>query len=376
MSEPRPVLRTSLCDVLEIEYPIIQSGMGGIAGPELAAEVCNAGGLGVLAGLLTAPDQLRSAIGEIRRLTDRPFGVNLLLLPEVRDPQPTAALDQGLVDDVHAVVDPIRQQLGLAPLTERPPTVPQLVDAAFDVLVEERVPVFSAGLGDPGPEVTERLHDAGVRTMVMVTNTDDARRVAENGADVVVAQGMEAGGHRSHFTMPPPDRLGDLSTFTLVPEVSAAVDVPVVAAGGVVDGRGLVAALALGASGVVMGSRFVVTRESLAAEAHKKRLLEARGEETVVTAGLSGRYARVVRNAITDAWSSTTDLLPFPAQFMVNAEIFRRGEEDDDAEHLPLWGGQAIGRIDDLPWAADVVAETVREAVDVLRCGVGATVEP
>jgi nitronate monooxygenase len=370
------VLSTRLCDVLGIEYPIIQSGMGGIAGPELAAEVCNAGGLGMLAGLLTGPDQLRAAIAELRSLTDRPFGVNLLLLPEVWDPQPTAALDDRLVERVIGVANPIHERLGLAPVAERPPTVPQLVDAALDVIVEERVPVFSAGLGDPGPEVSGRLHEAGIRTVVMVTNADDARRVADSGADVVVAQGAEAGGHRSHFTMPAPGQLGDLGTFALVPEVVDAVDVPVVAAGGVVDGRGLVAALALGATGVLMGSRFVVTRESQAPEAHKKRLLEGKGEETIVTAALSGRYARAVRNAITDAWAGSTELLPFPAQYILNAEIFGVGESTGDPDHLPLWGGQAIGRIGDLPWAGDVVAETARQAADLLHGHAGVRLEP
>lgn len=370
MSEKRPVLRTEICDVLDIEYPIIQSGMGGVAGPELAAEVCNAGGLGVIAGLLTGPDELRAAIGEVRRRTDRPFGVNLLLLPEVWDPQPTTELDAELVERVHAVANPLRAELGLDPLTERPPTVPQLVDAALDVIVEERVPVFSAGLGDPGVDVTARLHEAGIRTMVMVTNSGDAQRVVDGGADVVVAQGMEAGGHRSHFEVPPDRASGDLGTFVLVAEVADAVDVPVVAAGGVIDGRSLVAALALGADGVLMGSRFLATRESMAPDVHKKRLIEGRGEETLVTAGLTGRAARVVQNTISDLWDDVTDLLPFPAQFLVNSDVFRLGESGHDPEHLPLWGGQVIGRIADLPWAGDVVTDTVRGAVDLLTGGI------
>ena len=370
MSDMRPVLRTELCDVLGIEYPIIQSGMGGVAGPELAAEVCNAGGLGVIAGLLTGPDELRTAIRELRGRTDRPFGVNLLLLPEVWDPQPTSGLEAELVEHVHAVANPLRAELGLEPLTERPPTVPQLVDAALDVIVEERVPVFSAGLGDPGADVTARLHEAGIRTMVMVTNSGDARRVVDGGADVVVAQGMEAGGHRSHFEVPPDGGSGDLGTFVLVPEVVDVVDVPVVAAGGVLDGRSLVAALALGAKGVLMGTRFLATRESMAPEAHKKRLIEGRGEETLVTAGLTGRAARVVQNTVSDVWAGATDLLPFPAQFLVNADVFRLGESGHDPEHLPLWGGQVIGQIADLPWAGDVVADTVRQAVGLLDDGI------
>jgi nitronate monooxygenase len=371
----RPVLNTRLCDVFGIEYPIIQSGMGGVAGPELAAEVCNAGGLGVLAGLLTGPDDLRAAITELRELTSRPFAVNLLMMPEVWSPQPTSGLDDGLVEGVHSVANALRERLGLEPLSERPPTIPNLVDAALDVIVEERIAVFSAGLGDPGPDVTARLHEAGIRTMVMVTNAEDARQVASSGADVVVAQGFEAGGHRSHFSMHHSSAIPDLGTFVLVPQVVEAVDVPVVAAGGITDGRGLVAALALGATGVLMGSRFVATRESLAPDAHKKRVLECRGEDTVVTAGLSGRHARAARNTVTDLWSSLDQVLPFPAQYLVNSGVFAKGGETGDAELLPLWGGQAIGRIDDLPWAADVVSDTVAAALALLRDTVGARID-
>ena len=361
--------------MLGTEYPIIQSGMSGVAGPELAAEVCNAGGLGVLAGLLVGPDALRAAIDEIRSRTDRPFGVNLLLLPEIWDPQPADQLDTDLIARVHAVADRIRHDVGLEPLTEPPPTIPQLVDAALDVIVEERVPVFSAGLGDPGPDVTSRLHDAGIRTVVMVTNADDARRVAASGADVVVAQGAEAGGHRSHLEAPTDPDLDELGTFALLQEVVGAVDVPVVAAGGVVDGRGLVAALALGASGVLMGSRFLVSRESSAPEAHKKRLLEASGDETIVTAGLSGRQARAVRNRMTDAWAGVPDPLPFPAQYIINTGVYDIGDARHDADLLPLWGGQGVGRLDDLPWAADVVAATVDAAAELIRNRVGAEID-
>ncbi|MGH2477164.1 MAG: NAD(P)H-dependent flavin oxidoreductase [Candidatus Limnocylindrales bacterium] len=371
MSEARQVFSTVLCDVLGIEYPVLQSGMGGVAGPALAAEVSNAGGLGIVAGTLTAPDVLRDAIRQVRSLTDRPFGVNLLLLPEVRHPVSTDLLADATVAAVHRTLNPIRELLGLPESEARPPSVPDLVTPALEVIIDERVPVFSAGLGDPGPELTARLHDAGIRTIVMVTNAADARLVAGNGADVVVAQGLEAGGHRSHFTKPASGTLGDLGTLALVPEVVDAVDVPVVAAGGILDGRGLVAALALGASGVLMGSRFLATRESAAPEAHKKRLLEDSGEHTVVTDRLTGRYARVLRNAFTDGSSGTeqdvAETLPFPAQYLANADIFAAAERTENADYLPLWAGQSIGRVNDLPWASDVISDIIRQAADLLE---------
>ncbi len=368
MNNSRPVLSTALCEVLGIEYPVLQSGMGGVAGPSLAAEVSNAGGLGILAGTLMSPDMLRAAIAELRALTDGPFGVNLLLLPELRNPVDTDALADDDIAAVQEVLQPMRAQLSLAARTNRPPTAPDLVASAIEVIIEERVPVLSIGLGDPGAELSQRLHEAGIRTVVMVTNAADARRVEANGADVIVAQGLEAGGHRSHFTKPAGGPFADLGTMSLIPEVVDTVAVPVAAAGGIIDGRGLLAALALGAAGVLMGSRFLATRESTAPDAHKKRILEERGESTVVTDALTGRYARALHNELTDAFQrSGVPALPFPSQVLLTADIRAAAEQAEDADHLPLWSSQAAGRINDLPWAGDVVTETVRQAADLLQ---------
>jgi nitronate monooxygenase len=158
--------------------------------------------------------------------------------------------------------------------------------------------------------------------------------------------------------------------MALVPEVVDAVSVPVAAAGGIVDGRGLVAALALGASGVLMGSRFLLTRESIAPEAHKKRILEQRGDETIVTDTISGRYARVLRNDLTEGYHlSGAPVLPFPSQLLASADVRAAAEQQDDADHLPLWCSQAAGRLQDLPWAADVVRDTITEAIALLAHG-------
>jgi nitronate monooxygenase len=253
--------------------------------------------------------------------------------------------------------------------------VPDLIPAALDVVREERVPVFSAGLGDPGPDVVAACHQVGTRVVAMVTSVADARAVAASGVDVVVAQGLEAGGHRSHFTKPAVGTGADLGTLALVPEVVDAVAVPVVAAGGIVDGRGLVAALALGASGVLLGSRFLVTRESIASDAHKKALLEGSGVETAVTDTISGRYARALRNKLTESYAgSGAPVLPFPAQYLANADVRAAGEAQGDADYVALWGGQAVGRIQDVPWAGDVVRQLVDEARHLLGGGLAARV--
>lgn len=368
MDEPRAVFATAVSDELGIEYPILQSGMGGIAGPELVAEVCNAGGLGVLGATLVKPSEVAAGIELIRSRTDRPFGVNLLLPPELRRPVDAATLAEDHVAAVHAGYARMRDSLGLPARDRRPSTVPDLLPALIDLLVEARVPVFSAGLGDPGVELVERFHRIGSKVVAMVTNVDDARAVEASGVDVIIAQGLEAGGHRSHFEKPAGAELGDLGVMSLVPEVVDAVSVPVVAAGGIVDGRGLVAALALGADGILMGSRFLLTRESTAPEAHKKAILERDGRDTVVTDVISGRYARVLRNALVEQYRRCGDApaLPFPLQLLANADVRAAAEEQGDVEHLPLWCGQGAGRLDDLPWAADVVAEVIAEAGRIL----------
>src|SRR6266511_2661848 len=174
-------LRTSLCDLLRIEYPILQSGMGGVAGPELVAEVSRAGGLGILAGLRLSADQLRTGIRRVRELTDRPFGVNLWLHTQIRPPVDPATLPDETVHHVQGVLNGFRTQLGIPPTTSRPAPVPDVIDEAFEVILEEQVPVWSIGLGNPGRDMVARCRERGVKVIAMVATVDDARAVAATG---------------------------------------------------------------------------------------------------------------------------------------------------------------------------------------------------
>jgi len=299
MTAARLVFHTKLCHLLDIDYPILQSGMAGVAGPDLAAEVSNAGGLGILAAVRLTADQLRTGIRQIRAKTTRPFGVNLLLPRDLRPPVPVADISAQTVAAVQAALNPMRVALGLPPTIARPAPPSDLIADTFQVILDERVPVFSIGLGNPGPEMVADCHRRGIKVIAMVTTVEDARAVEATGVDAVVAQGSEAGGHRSHFEKPASAELGTIGTAALVPAVVEAVRIPVIAAGGLADGRGLVMALALGASGVLMGTRFVATRESMAHEAYKKALLERSGDTTTLTDAFTGRFARVLRNAFT-----------------------------------------------------------------------------
>jgi nitronate monooxygenase len=361
-------LRTPLCHLLGIEHPIVQSGMGGVAGPDLVAEVSRAGGLGVVAGLNLTPDQLREAIRSVRAATDRPFGVNLFMPDQLLPPVDPATIPEETVRAVQAVQNGFRARLGLPAATGRPPGVPDLIPDAFEVILEERPAVFSIGLGNPSPEAVRRCHERGIKVMAMITTVEHARTVERAGVDVVVAQGAEAGGHRSTWTKPASPEAISIGTLTLVPQVVDAVRVPVVAAGGIADGRGLVAALALGAAGALLGTRFVATREAAAPEFQKKVLLEAEAETTAITDSITGLWARYVRNAYVGEYdASGAPVLPALIQSRAAQDIFGHAGKQAMAEWFPMATGQSVGLVHDVPGAAEVVERIVREARAVLE---------
>ena len=359
------MLHTRLCDVLGVRYPIVQSGMGRIAGPELVAEVSRAGALGILAGLRLPPDVLRTQIRRVRELTDRPFGVNLWLHEDLLPPLDPADLPSGSVQAVQAVLNRFRARLGLpeAAASASPAPTPDLVQPAIDILLEERVPVWSIGLGNPGRELVDRCHERGTLIMAMVATVDDARAVAGAGVDLIVAQGAEAGGHRSTWRKRPSPGDAAIGTIALVPQIVDAVRQPVIAAGGIADGRGVVASLALGASGVLLGTRFVACRESIAPAMYKEALLKSGGDDTAITDTFSGLYARAVKSVFVREYeASGAPVLPSLLQANAAEDIYRAAAETGNAEYYPMWSGQSVGLIGDLPGAADIVATIVREA--------------
>lgn len=357
------IFRTALCDVLGIEYPILQSGMGGIAGPDLVAEVSRAGGLGILAGLSVPAAELRARIRRVRELTDRPFGVNLWLHGELRPPVDPATIPDSTLRSVQGTLNQFRKRLGIAEQTERPDPVPDLVDESIDVVIEERVPVFSSALGTPDVATARRCFERGIKIVAMVATVKDARAAASAGADVVVAQGFEAGGHRSTGAKGPSAESACIGTLALVPQIVDALSVPVAAAGGIADGRGLVAALSLGAAGILIGTRFVATRESMAQDFYKKSLLESEADATTITDAFSGLYARALHNTYArDYAASGAPVLPALLQRNAAADVFAASAAQGDGSYVPMWSGQGVGLIRDLPGAAEVVEAIIREA--------------
>lgn len=261
-----------------------------------------------------------------------------------------------------------RPRFDLAPTLDRPPKPEDLIDEALETLIAERVPVFSAAIGLPEPDLVDRFHHAGTKVVSMVATAEDARAAHDAGADVIVAQGAEAGGHRSYGTKRPLTEAAGTGTFSLVPEVIEAIggQAPVVAAGGIVDGRGLAAALMLGADGVLLGTRFVATRESSAAPVWKEQLLDGRGE-TVLSDGFTGQWARMLRSEFTDKWAASGAApLPGLLQSAAGADLFGAARALGDDQFQPLYAGASWGRLRDLPGAAEVVERLLAEAESLL----------
>lgn len=340
--------------MLGIRYPVLLAGMaGGPTTPELVAAVSAAGGLGTFGATGMRIDALRAAVRRARDLTRQPIAVNVLLAP------PRPARDEP--GAVHAALAPIREELGLEAPTagHMPAPATELVQAAL----EEGVTVVTTGLGDPAP-VLPLARAAGAPVIAMVATVADARRAVASGADVIVAQGGEAGGHRSNFEVPdvgPPPMVG---TFALVPQVVAAVDVPVVATGGIMDGRGLVAALALGAQGAQFGSRFLVSRESGANAGYRARLAAAADVDTEIITAFSGRPARGLRNRVLETLEAAgSPSAGWPRHSGLWADIRAEADRRGSGEHTTLWAGQAAGLATDANLGAEeIVDQIVAEA--------------
>jgi nitronate monooxygenase len=352
-------MRTPLCDRLGLAVPIVQAPMaGGWTTPALVAAVSEAGGLGTLAGGRVSADELRRLIDETRRLTARPFGINFLdpgpAAPEADDPSLPAALAS------------IRERLGLPADPPPPATVYPATGEAVEIALAARVPVVTFAMGSPRGYV-ERAHAGGAVVVGTATTVAEAEEVEAAGADVVVAQGAEAGGHRSTFAAVRPDELPLVGTMALVPAMVDAVRIPVVAAGGIMDGRGIVAALALGAGGVQLGTRFLLAEECGAPPSYRRQLLAGDETSTLVTDVYSGRPARGIRNAFARLFhASGTRPLPYPRQGAAAADIYRASLASD-AEWATLFAGQGLRLARREQPAAEIVRELMREADAVLE---------
>lgn len=306
-------MKTRITELLQIEYPIIQGGMAWVAEHRLAAAVSNAGGLGIIGAASAPPEVVREEIRKCKELTDRPFGVNIMLL------NPNA-------------------------------------DEVAGIVVEEGVRVVTTGAGNPA-KYMDLWKRADVKVLPVVASVAMAKMMERAGADGVVAEGMESGGH-----------IGQTTTMALVPQVADAVSVPVVAAGGIADGRGLVAAFMLGAEAIQMGTRFVAAKESIVHENYKNQILKAKDIDSVITGASTGHPVRSLRNHMTREY---LQLEKENADFMELEKLtlgsLRKAVIDGDTVNGTLMAGQIAGLIREEKSCADIIQDIMRQAQQTVQ---------
>jgi nitronate monooxygenase len=335
---------------LGVRYPIVQAPMAAVTTPELAAAVSNAGGLGSLGAAWLPPDELRAAIRAVRALTDQPFMVNLFAWPELREIDPDAAVA------MRASLAATREELGADDPDPSAPDVRAHLGTQLEVLLEERVPVFGFIFGIPD---FAAIQHAGAVIVGTATTVAEACALEAAGVDLVVAQGWEGGGHRGTFDRPIEEV--EVATMVLVPQIVDAISIPVLAAGGIMDGRGIAAALALGAHGAWLGTAFIATPESQAGELYRHALPHTAAEATIVTTALSGRHARMLRTQIVDRIENAgVRPLPFPAQLSLTRPLQEAAARSGQAQLMFMLAGQGAALTRDLP-AGKLVETLVAE---------------
>ncbi len=294
--------------LLGCSYPLIQGGMAWVADAELAAAVSNGGGLGIIAAANMPPELLEQQLIKVRTLTDKPFGLNIMLMS---------------------------------------PTVGDVIELA----AKYSVPIVTTGAGSPG-KVIERLKPCGTIVVPVIASVAQAKRVEKQGADAVVAEGMEAGGH-----------IGELTTMVLVPQIVDSVEIPVVAAGGIADGRGVAAAFALGAEGVQVGTRFVCCTESTVHPAYKEAVLAARDRSNVITGRTTGHPVRCLKNKLTSRFEELEkDNAPVEEYEKLGAGRLRAAVVEGDVEWGSLMAGQSAALVNDILPAAEIIRNLFRDA--------------
>ena len=299
-----------VCEILGTEYPIIQGAMARIATAELAGAVSNGGGLGIIAAGGAPVEWVKEQIDKCRSITDKPFGVNIMLLADN-------------------------------------------VDELVDLLIEEKVAVVTTGAGNPGKYIP-RFKEAGIKVIPVVANVTLAKRVQRAGADAVVAEGCEAGGH-----------IGETTTMAMIPQMVDALDIPVIAAGGIADGRGLAAAYMLGAEGVQVGTRFLVAEECIVSRPYKEMVLKAKDSSTVATGRFTGHPVRVLKNKLSRAMlelEKTQDLEEFER---LGTGALSRAVIAGDVDHGSVMSGQVAGLVNKEQPAAEIIREMIEEAEQI-----------
>jgi nitronate monooxygenase len=343
--------RTDLLNLLGITHPIIQAPMSGFSSPALVATVSNAGALGSLGCATLSVQTIRDQVDEIRRATNHPFNLNFFV-------HPSPSIDAQIAGRMRERLAAYYEEVGLGTVPEPQDLFPRFDEERVRLLLELRPRVVSFHFGLPASELLERVKHSGAIILSSATTVAEARTLESAGVDVIIAQGFEAGGHRGTFTQG--DGAGLIGTMALVPQVVDAVRVPVIAAGGIADGRGIAAAFALGASGVQLGTAFLGCPEAVVPVIHREALHRAADEDTRLTRVFTGRPARALRNRLIDEMENF-ETLEFPAQASLLLPLWQANSDAARTAFLPLWAGQAAPLVRDVP-AARLIDTLVAEA--------------
>jgi nitronate monooxygenase len=349
-------MTSTLVSTLGITHPIVQAPMGGANAtpPGLVAAVGNAGGLGFIGAAYMSPEQIVRESSAIRAQTVHPFGINLFA-PVETPARPTNVDLQGAI----TALTPYHDELGL-PAPAAPPAPAFGFDDQLSAAVECGARVFSFTFGQLPPSAMRALKARGMYVIGTATTVDEAMLLERSGVDAIAAQGSEAGAHRGTFAAPFDSAM--IGTMALVAQIVRAVRVPVLASGGIMTGRGIAAALALGAAAVQMGTAFLTTHECGVAESHKRAILDATEDATRITRAFSGRPARgIVNRAMTEIELAPGAILPYPYQNSLTRAMRNAASQQDRAEFLSLWAGQGV-RMARRMGAADLVRTLVAES--------------
>jgi nitronate monooxygenase len=357
-SRNKPWNQNRLTAKLGIDYPIIQGPLGGLSSQRLTAAVSNFGGLGSFGAHGLAPDAIQEVIAEIRALTSRPFAMNLWVSME--DEGARTSGEEGF----NRSLRPLAVHLDAleAPRPTYNPYSPIRFEDQTRALLDAKVPAFSFIFGIPPKEILEECRAKGIVTIGAATTPDEAAALQDAGVDAIAASGFEAGGHRGSFQRAAEDSL--TGTLSLVPQVVDMVDVPVIAAGGIGDARGVVAALALGAEGVQMGTAFLASEESGASRLHREALLGKNAGHTGLTKGFTGRLARGIHNRLMEELNREgTEILPYPLQRGLVRNLTIAAEAAGRADLLQMWAGQSasLSTYTDIPAFLNGLIEDVSE---------------
>lgn len=346
-----------LTNMLNISYPIIQAPMaGGPTTPELVSEISNYGGLGMIGAGYLDPSQVKEQIQAVKALTNSPFGINLFVI------EPPDVSEQ-VIQKSYEELGYFREKLHVT--NSLPPLNKSLdLENYVQIAIEEGVSVCSFTFGIPPRRMISRLQENGVFVIGTATTVKEAIAIQDAGMDAVVVQGSEAGGHRATFLSPEEDAM--VGTMALVPQVVDNVRIPVIASGGIMDGRGCAAAYMLGAEATQLGTVFLTTHESGAKHPHKKAIIEASEEDTVVTKAFSGKSARGIKNAFIGYMENKKDtIVPYPIQNSLTKAIRKEAGDQGNADYMSLWAGQG-NRLNKVCSASEVMDEIVSRMRELL----------